>query len=165
MKAITMPSQCQIPLILKIDITRIHLNMTFRPFLGSKKQDSMKFWYHIYVCTARLIIRNTCPRYQNTGMLSIFWQRATTVIADWFAGRTGKTVSFIPNRLNFCVIWITYVCNWQIWPRTAYNTTWRVSCGPLTVVWSPPPYAVYSSNLTLDWSIKRQSSSCMSINC
>jgi len=37
MKAITMPSQCHIHLILKIDITRVHLNKTLRPFSGLQK--------------------------------------------------------------------------------------------------------------------------------
>jgi hypothetical protein len=41
---------------------------------------------------------------------SILWHRATPIIAGWFVGFTWKkTISGVPNHLNYCVILIVYI--------------------------------------------------------
>jgi hypothetical protein len=43
------------------------------------------------------------------GSPNFLWQRATYVIVDWYAICTWKiTLNGIPNRLNYCVIFILY---------------------------------------------------------
>jgi hypothetical protein len=45
----------------------------------------------------------------NHGSPNFLWQRATSAIAGWFAGQTGQiAVSGVPNRQNYCVIFIVY---------------------------------------------------------
>jgi hypothetical protein len=76
----------------------------------------------------RVKIENNLPNGLSHRCPTCLWQRATPVIADWYAGRTWKNDEWyiLPPHLlcNFCSIQVytTYKCG-----RELHNTTWRVA--------------------------------------